>query len=95
MTDSTDTGVTVTLRGNRKKRTRQQTKRHSAMEINTYSFLKQQTTPETASKPPFVSHLHVNILIDPKINVVTSYLFVSYVRLGLSLTSLQGITATS
>lgn len=40
MTDSTETGVRVTLRGNKKKRIRQQRNRHSTMEMNTYSFLK-------------------------------------------------------
>ena len=40
VTDSTDTGVMLTLRGNKKKRIRQQTRRHNTMEMHTYSFLK-------------------------------------------------------
>ncbi|TNN84779.1 hypothetical protein EYF80_004824 [Liparis tanakae] len=39
MTDSTDTGVMVTLRGKRKKRIRLHRKRHTTMEMNTCSFL--------------------------------------------------------
>lgn len=40
MTDCTDTGDRVTLRGKRKKRMRQQRKRHAAIETHMYSFLK-------------------------------------------------------
>lgn len=46
MTDSTDTGVRVMLRGKRKKRIRQQRRRHIAMETNTYSFLKGKTNTQ-------------------------------------------------
>lgn len=41
VTDCTDTGVRVTLRGKRKKRIRQQIRRHRPMEMQTCSFLKQ------------------------------------------------------
>lgn len=65
MTDSTDTGVIVTLRGNRKKRTRQQMKRHSVMEINTYSFLKlKNKTKKIRRIGCVIQYLHMHILID-------------------------------
>lgn len=86
MTLCTDTGDRVTLRGKRKKRMRQQTKRHTAMEMNTYSFLGKKKQKLLASNRI--------VLLN---HTIRTFLFtcVAYVRLGFSLTSLHGITATS
>lgn len=87
MTLCTDTGDRVTLRGKRKKRMRQQMKRHTAMEMNTYSFL--------GEKKAKVAHVKSYHAIKPYNQNVFVHVCVAYVRLGFSLTSLHGITATS
>lgn len=40
MLDSRDTGVSVTLRGNRKKSTKQEINRQTAVDMHTYSFVR-------------------------------------------------------